>query len=158
MGAATIGRVGYSLGRRGSDSRCCQPVDPANEWLDYTDDAHEAAVELDGWFGSLTQWAREHELGRLDALLDAAAAGMLEDTGDERTPIAPVRVDPEIYELRHQALAKKLRFYHGEPTELPDALVALHRHIKTDRPHQQEQIEYAADRYNDGRKSLWQPL
>lgn len=147
--------MGYSLGRRGSDSRCCQPVDPANEWVDYTDDDHEAAAELDRWFGSLTHWAREHELGRLDALMDAAAFGRLEDTGDERTPIVPVRHDPEIFELRHQALSKKLRFYHGEPAELPDALISVHRHIKTNRDHQQRQIDYAAERYNQGRASLW---
>jgi hypothetical protein len=134
---ASIWHVGYSLGRRGSDSRCCQPVDPARAWIDYTDDAHEAVRELETWLGGLSQWARDHELGRVDDLMEAAAYGRLEDTGDETTPIKPVRHDPEIYELRHTALAKKLRLYHGEPGELPDALVAVHRHIKSNDRHQQ---------------------
>lgn len=110
---------------------------------------------LEAWLGTLTPPMREHELGRLDNLLDRAERGELEDSGDERTPIAPIRYDPEIYELRHQALSKKLRLYHGEPEELPNALVAVHRHIKLNDEDQQIQIEYAADRYNAGRDSLW---
>ncbi|KTR76176.1 hypothetical protein NS234_12155 [Microbacterium oxydans] len=98
---------------------------------------------------------RDHELGRMDNLLERAEQGKLEDSGDETTPIAPIRHDPEIYELRHQALSKKMRLYHGEPLELPMALVALHRHIKVNDEHQQQQIEHAAERYNDGRDSLW---
>jgi hypothetical protein len=112
--------------------------------------------ELANWLGQLTVPMREHELGRLDNLLGRAERGELEDSGDDHTPIKPIREDPEIYELRHQALSKKIRLYHGEPTELPMSLVALHRHIKVDGRDQQRQIEYAADRYEQGRESLWE--
>lgn len=148
--------MGYSTGRRGADSRCCRPVDPPWEWHDYVDPSDVAVLELEAWLDALTPWARDHELGKIDDLLDAAALGDLEDSGDERTPIVPVRTDPEIYELRHRALAKQLRFYHGEPSELPMALVALQRHIKSGREHQQQQIDRATQRYINGRADLWE--
>ncbi|WP_242868655.1 hypothetical protein [Microbacterium oxydans] len=147
--------MAYSIGRSGWDSRCCQPADPPWQWIDYTDYAHAEISELEAWLGTLTPPMRDHELGRMDNLLERAEQGKLEDSGDETTPIAPIRHDPEIYELRHQALSKKMRLYHGEPLELPMALVALHRHIKVNDEHQQQQIEHAAERYNDGRDSLW---
>lgn len=147
--------MGYSIGRSGWDSRCCKPADPPWQWVDFTDYEHEAIRELGDWLNTLSPPMREHELGRMDNLLDRAEQGRLEDSGDETTPIVPVRHDPEIYELRHKALSKKLRLYHGEPNERPDALIALHRHIKVNDDHQQKQIEHAAKRYNDGRDSLW---
>lgn len=153
--ASTITFVGYSIGRSGWDSRCCKPADPPWQWIDFTDYGHAAIDELEAWLGTLVPAMREHELGRMDNLLERAEQGKLEDSGDETTPIVPIRYDPEIYELRHQALSKKLRLYHGEPQELPSALIALHRHIKVDDAHQQLQIEHAAERYNDGRGSLW---
>lgn len=76
--------------------------------------------------------------------------GSLEDSGDARTPIRPIRSDPDVYELRHKALGKRLRFYHGEPTELPCSLVLLHRHIKCEEFPQQAQINFAVDRYRSG--------
>ena len=148
----------YSIGRRGSDSRCCTPADPPLEWIDYIDDGHESVAELEQWFNTLPRFAQEHELGRLDDLWEAAASGRLMDSGDQLTPIKPVRADPEIFELRHKALTKKLRFYHGEPSELPFALVALHRHIKADDRDQEAQIQYAAQRYNEGRVTMWDTL
>ncbi|MDJ1113804.1 hypothetical protein [Microbacterium dauci] len=146
----------YSIGRSASDSRCCTPADPPLDWIEYTDGAHDEVQKIEQWFSNLTPWARSHELGRIDELMEAAAYGQLEATGDERTPILPIRADPEIYELRHQALTKKLRFYHGEPQELPDALVAVHRHIKTTNSHQEDQVQHAADRYNGGRPTAWE--
>jgi hypothetical protein len=145
----------YSVGRSGSDSRCCRLNDPALEWIDYVDDGHEEIGVLEQWLTTLPPFARDHELGRIDDLMEAAAQGELSDSGDEVTPIKPVRRDPEIYELRHKALTKKLRFYHGEPAELPEALVAVHRHIKTTDRHQQAQIVYAAGRYDGGRPVRW---
>ncbi len=124
--------------------------------MDFTDPTHSAIQELESWVSSLKPFARNSVLGRIDDLLDAAARGELEDTGDERTPIAPIRRDPEIYELRHKSLNKKLRFYHGEPSELPDALVALHRHVKTDGADQERQIVAAVQRYKSGRADLWE--
>lgn len=155
MPASTIWFVGYSIGRSGWDSRCCRPADPPWVWIDYTDYGHAEFAELEAWLNTLPPPMREHELGRIDNLLERAERGLLEDSGDEKTPIVPVRHDPEIYELRHQALSKKMRLYHGEPHELPNALVALHRHIKVDDRHQQQQINHAAARYNDGREALW---
>ncbi|WP_260300803.1 hypothetical protein [Rathayibacter sp. PhB152] len=124
-------------------------------WLDHVDDAHPSMRDLEQWLSSLTPWSRAHELGRVDDLLEAAAAGDLYDTGDERTPIKPIRRDPEVFELRHTSLSKKLRFYHGEPPELPSSLVALHRHIKSTAADQEAQIEHAAERYEGGRSSTW---
>lgn len=141
--------------RRGSDSRCCDPSAAPYAWLDYVDDNDEEVSDLRDWLGSLRPFARAVAEGEIDDLFDAAAKGGLEDSGDERTPIKPIREDPEIYELRHTTLSKKLRFYHGEPSELPLQLVAVHRHIKTTSADQQAQIEAAADRYDSGRPTAW---
>lgn len=150
--------MAYSIGRRGSDSRCCTPHDPYLDWIDYVDSDDEAVAELESWFAELPPFAREHELGRVDDLMEAAAGGQLMDSGDHLTPIKPVRIDPEVYELRHKVLAKKLRFYHGEPEEIPFALVAVHRHIKTNDADQERQIRYAGQRYNEGRETMWNTL
>ncbi|MCZ9881919.1 hypothetical protein [Arthrobacter sp. B2a2-09] len=98
--------------------------------------------------------SRSHELGEIDDLLEAAALGELEDTGDARTPIKPIRSDPEVYELRRKALSKQLRFYHAEPDDLPDGLLALHKHMKG-AVSQQEEIDFAVDRYGSGRPNGW---
>lgn len=124
-------------------------------WHDYTDSGHPAVQSLEKWVNSLSPWARDHELGRLDDVLEAASKGQLEDSGDERTPIKPINKDPELYEIRHQALSKKLRLYHGEPHELPTTLVSVHRHIKENGSQQETQIRDAAARYLAGRPSLW---
>ncbi len=112
-------------------------------------------MELETWLEGLTPFARNHELGRIDDLLESASFGELEDSGDAVTPIKPIRMDPEIFEIRHTALSKKLRFYHGEPAELATSLVSVHRHIKVGDEHQESQIEFAADRYTNGRDALW---
>lgn len=103
----------------------------------------------------LAPFARSIEQGEIDDLFEAASRGELWDTGDVRTPIKPIRLDPEIFELRRTALSKMLRFYHGEPIVLPNSLVGLHRHIKKDDPSQQIEIEHAAARYAHGRRDLW---
>lgn len=146
--------MSYSIGRAGSDSRCCQPTD-GWEWMDYTDPSHQGLLEIEQWLQSLAPFAREIELGRVEDLMEAAAQGQLFDSNDALTPIKPVRRDPEIYEIRYKGLTKALRFYHGEPRELPEALVAVHRHIKTSNKQQQAHIEHAAQRYDDGRSHLW---
>lgn len=141
--------------RNGSDSRCCNPAQVAYVWRDYRDGERPAAQDLDAWLATLPPFARVHEEGENEELLEAAARGELWDSGDETTVIKPIREDPEVFELRRTALTKKLRFYHGEPCELPLMLVSLHRHIKTGNASQQAEIEFAADRYEDGRPSLW---
>lgn len=140
--------------RRGSDSRTCSGSGPFT-WVDYVDPDHPSVQAFQTWLESLAPFARAHELGEIDELFEAAAAGLLYDTGDATSPIKPIREDPEIFELRRTALSKRLRFYHGEPAELPTSLVALHRHIKQAEPGQQLEVEHAADRYDAGRHDLW---
>ena len=141
--------------RKGRDSRCCHPAGAPWTWLPYIDHEHDSCTELDDWLNSLASFARSIEQGEIDDLFDAASRGELWDTGDGRTPIKPIRLNPEIFELRRTALSKKLRFYHGEPDALPSALVSLHKHIKTGNPTQQVEIQHAADRYAEGQSHLW---
>lgn len=144
-----------SARRKGSDSRCCDPSLAPLEWVDYVDTTHASVQELEEWLASLSPFARNHELGEIEDLMEAASNGELWDSGDETTRIKPIREDPEVFELRRTALSKKLRFYHGEPAHLPTALVALHRHIKVDTVGQQVEIEHAAARYTEGRAKRW---
>ncbi|ALD14428.1 hypothetical protein GW571_14755 (plasmid) [Clavibacter capsici] len=141
--------------REGSDSRCCQPSPAGYVWRDYRDNAHASVVAFEAWFSTLTPWARAHEEGVLEDLMEAAARGELKDSGDATTPIKPIALDPEIFELRHKALSKALRFYHGEPAHMSTILVHLHAHIKTTAAAQQAEIEFAADRFDAGRRSSW---
>lgn len=152
--AATIFCMPNAARRRGSDSRCCNASDGPWIWIDYVGEA-VAVQELETWLDSLGPWAKAHELGRIDDLMEAAALGRLEDSGDAVTPIKPIRRDPEVFELRLTALSKKLRFYHGEPPESPAALIALHRHIKVNDEHQQAQVVLAVERYDAGRPTRW---
>ncbi|WP_426323055.1 hypothetical protein [Microbacterium sp. E-13] len=141
--------------RSGNDSRCCVPANPPHQWVDFQDESRPAVLDYEAWFASLAPFARHHELGEVDDLLDAAANGKLWDSGDATTPIKPIRENPEIYELRRTALSKKLRFYHGEPAVLPGSLVRLNRHIKSDEQGQQIEIEFAARRYVSGASTSW---
>lgn len=126
------------------------------QWYDFVDESHYAVAELEAWLACLPRFTRDNELGRIDELFEAAAAGRLVDTGHSATArIKPVRNDPELWELRHKALTKPLRFYHAEPARMPRALVLLHRHIKTDAGDQQDQIEYATDRYRISDANDW---
>lgn len=141
--------------RAGSDSRCCNRNGAPYVWHQHVDLTHESVVALTDWLGSLAPFARSIEEGEIDELFEAAAQGMLMDSADERTPIKPVQIDPEIYELRRTALSKRLRFYHGEPDEHPRMLAALHRHIKSGSDTQQDEIEFAADRFDNGYATAW---
>lgn len=132
---------------QGLNSRCCDPRENPLQWLSYVDESHAEVQKLAAFWAGLEPWAAEHELGAIAALLDLAANGKLIYSTQPSTPIKPIRTDPDLYELRHTALAKKLRFYHAEPPKHPDLLVRLHEHIKIDDDHQQKQIDYAASRY-----------
>lgn len=142
-----------AFSRPASESRCCQPTGRPYRWHDFVDPSNDSVRELDEWLENLPPFAREHELGELEDLFEAAGRGELEDTGDEMTPIKPIRTDPDIYELRRTALSKKLRFYHGEPLKYPDLLVKLHRHIKVDKIRQDVEIAFAASRYHAGARA-----
>lgn len=142
--------------RKGSDSRCCRPADAPYFWHDFVDASHYAVAELDAWLHSLPPFARLNELGRIDELFEAASEGRIAAPCDDATArIKPIRHDPELWELRYKALSKPLRFYHAEPVRLPRHLVELHRHIKTTGDDQQEQIEYATDRYRISDENDW---
>lgn len=138
----------------GRTSRCCLPVEFARTWIYYLDATNSSVLSMEMWLNGLAPFSRAHELGEVDDLFEAAALGELEETGDGRTPIKPIRTNPDVYELRRKALSKQLRFYHAEPGQLPDALVALHKHIKQANT-QQSEIEIAVQRYKDGRAHLW---
>lgn len=144
--------------RSGPDSRCCHPVDVPYQWRDLVDPDHEAVAALEAWLQSLPRFTMLNEPGRIDELLEAAASGRIADAGDSvTTRIKPIRSDPELWELRHQALSKPLRFYHAEPVNHPDVLVKLHRHIKIGKNDQQSQIEHASRRFHLGDEVNWDP-
>ena len=86
------------------------------------------------------------EEGEIEELMDAAADGLLEEDSDDYIPLKPIHSDPDLYELRLKTL-RTYRFYHGEPLAHPDLLLALHRHIKDDRSVQQDEIDFAIERY-----------
>jgi len=142
--------------RSGNDSRCCDPSLAPLSWRDYVDLFNPSVISLEKWLGTLASFPRNIEQGEIDDLMEAAEGGMLEDSGDHRTEIKPIRRNPDIFELRRTALSKRLRFYHGEPKELPRHLVKLHRHIKIDEATQEVEILFAAERYVGGRDTLWQ--
>lgn len=141
--------------RQGADSRCCRPDDVPYVWRDYVATDHPKVIELQEWMLSLAPFARAIEEGEQLELFDAAAAGQLEDSADAVTPIKAIVTNPDVFELRRTALNKKLRFYHGEPSELPTQLVALHRHIKDRNETQQAEVDHAVSRYRHGRPSMW---
>lgn len=144
--------------RSGSDSRCSRPENAPYTWTYTYDSEHERVKELDDWLENLAPFDRDHYLGQLDGLFEDAAAGKVVDVGDSKTPIKPVRMDPDLFELRHQVLKRKLRFYHGEPEKHPQHLVRLHKHIKRtqqdgnatreiSKQDQDEQMDFAVARY-----------
>lgn len=144
--------------RTGADSRCSQPGNAPYQWIAKYDSENERVKELEQWLGSLAPFDREHYLGQIDGLFEDAAAGRIVNVGDSKTPIKPVRMDPDLYELRYQVLKRKLRFYHGEPSGHPHYLVRLHKHIKRTqhdgnvsreaaKADQDEQMDFAVSRY-----------
>lgn len=137
--------------RTGAESRCCDPTGAPYRWVDRIDPADGSVVAFEAWMATLTPFARAVEDGRIEELLETAAQGLLEDSGDQKSPIKPIRTHPDIYELRIKCLSKAVRMYHAEPDAEPDALVALHRHFKGARGlSQQDEIEHAVGRYGDG--------
>lgn len=154
--AATLTGMPVPDHRRSGDSRCCRPNNPPLEWVEFSDPEHEGMVELAAWLNSLHPWARDNEIGRVEALMERAARGQLFESGNRALEtIKPIRTNPDIWELRHKALSKALRFYHGEPAAHPMALIALHRHIKVSDEQQQQHVEFASNRYISGAGSQW---
>lgn len=139
--------------RSGGDSRCCKPASNPYIWHWDHDETHPGVMELQNWMNRLPFFERENQAGILDDLFEGASRGEIVETGDETTPIKPIRRNPDLYELRRTALSKALRFYHAEPSCRPDDLIGLHRHIKHGGKSQQKQIEFATDRYLELRRS-----
>lgn len=133
--------------RQGSDSRCCRPQNAPYIWHCFYRYDNKSVQEVQEWLDSLSVFAAIHEQGRITTLFEIAAQGKLWDTGDYLTQIKPVRSDPEIFELRHTALNRALRFYHAEPSAYPKYLIALHKHMKTGSVTQQEEIDFAVQNY-----------
>jgi|SRR5699024_6282638 len=128
-------------------SRCSDKESGPYRWFDYVDEEHPSVIHLEEWLQSLPFFAQSDERGKIDAVMDKARQGELWDSGDAKSPLRPITSDPELFELRHMALTKPLRLYHAEPSKHPDLLLLLHRHIKKDVPPQQEEIDFAVERY-----------
>jgi hypothetical protein len=131
-------------------------------WLEYQDDDDPEEVAVLRWLLSLGEVDRELVIGRIQGLRELAALGEIEDGDEER--LKPVRLDPDLWELRWNELGTLLRQYHGEPAALPDALVNLHMHVKritrsrrqTDAL-QDQRISFAFMRYRAGERKAWTP-
>lgn len=149
------------VNRSGSDSRCCQPEGAPYSWIHVEDRSHAHWLEYEAWLDNLTLTARVIEEGEIDELFEAAALGILEDTGDNFTPIKPVTHVPEIFELRRRSGATSpytyLRFYHCEPSVRPNALIALHRQIKTSEDEQTVALAHAITQHQLGESIAWTP-
>lgn len=128
-------------------SRCSIPAGGPYTWLDSVDTSHESVQRFDAWLKSLPPFTRDIEEGEIEELFEAAGNGELRQSADADTPLKPISTDPDIYELRKRSLSEALRFYHGEPERYPSHLVKLHRHIKSDHPPQQDEIDHAVGRY-----------
>lgn len=101
---------------------------------------------MDAFLASLIPPVRAVEEGEIEDLMDAAAAGLIEEDSDDYVPLKPIFSDPDLYELRLKTL-RTYRFYHGEPAAYPDLLLALHRHIKDRETKQQDEINHSITRY-----------
>jgi hypothetical protein len=142
-------------------SRCASGEGTELEWVKYVDDDHEEVIRLTRWLMTLPQAVMEECIGRIQALNERAAQGLVPRTDDDLCPIAR---DPDLWELRWNFGDNiPVRQYHGEPAELPDSLVRLHMHMKDTSSDdaqvineaQNIQISYAILRYMAGRQGRW---
>lgn len=134
-------------GVHGRDSRCSNAEAAPYNWFDYVDKDHPSVMHLNQWFESLPIFVQHDEEGKIEGLMEKASQGELWQSDDAKSPLKPITSDPEMFELRHKSLNKPLRFYHAEPEHRPDLLVRLHQHIKRENPSQQEEIDFAVERY-----------
>ena len=115
-------------------SRCTVPREDPLEWVDRSDPADQAEVELVAWIMSLSPFARTPVLGAIAALRELAAAGEIAPLPGQyshENDLKPIRDQPEVFELRWKQLNKMIRQYHAEPAAQTDYLFKLHAHIKT---------------------------
>jgi hypothetical protein len=141
-------------------SRCTIPRKQPLEWRPYIDENSEGFRGVNILIASLSDLDQEMLVGSILALRELAASGEIPENDEA---IGPVRLDPEIYELRWRMSGALIRQYHAEPSRLPDLLVLLHIHQKATATEsdslttelQDAEISYAALRYAAGEKSDW---
>lgn len=94
-------RLGSMRASNDRRSRCSNEEAAPYQWVDYVDQGHPSVIELEEWFQSLSPFARSHEQGTIDNLMEQAQKGKLWESNDAKTPIKPITSDPELFELRH---------------------------------------------------------
>jgi hypothetical protein len=146
-------------------SRCVVKSGVPLTWIDYFDLDDPSMQEFAEWLDALSETRRELVQGEIEGLLELAADREL-DASDDRT-FEPVASLPDLFELkwRFRRSGKppiQLRQYHAEPSELPDSLVSLHRHIKQThgtraeiKTAQGQEMSKARLRFIAGQPTLW---
>lgn len=141
-------------------SRCTIPQTPQLEWRIFLDEDSDGCRSLAAFLMTLSEADRELAVGSILALRELAAKGEIPEDDDA---IGPVRIDPDLFELRWDMFGALVRQYHAEPQALPDVLVLLHmhqKHLATEsdsltKEMQDQEISYAALRYAAGEKRAW---
>ena len=142
-------------------SRCTIPDPAGYEWIDFIDYANEFVLEFHNWILGLSEFDRELVIGRILGLREIAANGEIDN--DDGKTLKPIRLDPDLFELRWDELGTLIRQYHAEPRLLPNSLIMLHMHMKHVAPEsesltrelQDQQISWALMRYRAGETRLW---
>lgn len=130
-------------------------------WVDFQDPTNTATKQALSKILELPLVDQQLLIGQIVALNARAANGNV-PFGDDRI-LRPIRVDPDIYELKWSHGGLLFRQYHGEPKSLPDTLIQLHFHEKdvssgndTIIEHLQDlQISQARLRYSAGETNSW---
>lgn len=133
-------------------------------WVDFCDAGHASVIELAEFLEHLPYVVRQTIEESMAELQQRAAKGAIHE--DEERAFEPVSSFPLIYELKWKFTVKgdrvHIRQYHGEPTEVPELLIALHRHLKdtsapaaVQRNEQNAEMSQAALRLRGGEPSLW---
>lgn len=102
---------------------------------------------------------REMRLASILTTMRMAANGELHPDSDD---IGPIRLDPQVFELRWNFGRELYRLCHGEPSEYPDHLVALRFHLKSlegdddaIESAQDAEVSTAVMRYVAGERQNW---
>jgi hypothetical protein len=102
---------------------------------------------------------REMRLAALVTTMKMAARGDLHPDSDD---IGPIRLDPQVFELRWNFGRELYRLCHGEPPSQPDHLIGLRFHQKSlsggdasIAAAQDAEVSVAVMRYVAGERSNW---
>lgn len=151
--------------RRPVDSLCYQPVDAPRSFHYFTDGTVRVYKEMvDAAYGhDRTSLAAAGLMGDFLGQLRRAAHGELRSGGNNREPVGPVRLNPDIWEIRWKlGRLGEFRLYHAEPDDEPQ-LVALRFHEKDSSSEdadtiddlQEDEMRLAGTRYDDGVNNRW---